>query len=244
MVPVIPTRRKNSSKLRFSNTHRSEASDGEFLWLMSLSDLMMLLFVFFVVLFSFSAKKLNAVEFENIQKAFANPNSLEGTPLDLVQANLLKWVNDKKLLESVSVVRNQEALFLEIKEKLLFEVGSSDLKGQALELIPLLREALGKIPSPYRIGIEGHTDDTPMGPEGLSSTEESSSRNSHSNNWSLSTNRALAVKNALALPEELDHRAVIMGYGPNRPLLPNRDAEGKPLKENQAQNRRVTIRIF
>jgi len=41
-------------------------SEDEFLWLVSLSDLMILLFVFFVVLFTFSYKKMTSSDFQKI----------------------------------------------------------------------------------------------------------------------------------------------------------------------------------
>lgn len=209
---------------------RRESNEGEFLWLISLSDLMMLLFVFFVVMYSFAAKKLSGEDYVRIKKAFSPRAGDNTTPMDEIQASLLKWVMDRKLLESVNVVRKNDALILEIREKLLFESGEASLKPAAVDLLPLLREALGKIPAPYRLGIEGHTDDTPMaGP---------------SNNWHLSVERALNVQQALRLAPDLESRVVIMGFGPNRPLAPNRDDRGNPIVANQAQNRRVTIRIF
>src|SRR5579863_2374275 len=96
---------------------RRETNDGEFLWLISLSDLMMLLFVFFVVLFSFAAKKLSTEDYFRIKKAFSSQLA-QGTPMDAIQASLLKWVTDRKLLDAVNVVRKNDALILEIKEKL------------------------------------------------------------------------------------------------------------------------------
>lgn len=208
---------------------RRESTDGEFLWLISLSDLMMLLFVFFVVLFSFASQKLSNDDFYRIKNAFSS-EAKPGTPMDTIQAELLKWVTDRKLLDAVQVVRKNDALILEIKEKLLFESGQAQLKDQALEILPYLKEALAKIPSPYRLGIEGHTDDQPLA--------------GHSDNWQLSVSRALNVQRALQLAPDLESRVVIMGFGPNRPLVPNRNSSGQAIVGNQAQNRRVTIRIF
>ena len=35
-----------------------------------------------------------------------------------------------------------------------------------------------------------------------------------------------------------------IGYGESRPLLPNKNKEGKPIKFNMAQNRRVVIKVI
>jgi chemotaxis protein MotB len=218
---------------KYSSSRRRqsiETHDGEFLWLISLSDLMMLLFVFFVVLFSFAWKKLGSEDFVKFQKAISISHQSTETPLDEIQANLLKWVTDRKLLETVEISHKDDALILEIKEKLFFNLGEAQLNQAGLDVLPTLREALMKIPRPYRIGIEGHTDDNPTN-QGMS-------------NWQLSVNRALNVHDALRLPEDLESRTEIIGFGPHHPLAPNRDANGAPLLENQAKNRRVTIRIF
>lgn len=207
-----------------------ERNEGEFIWLISLSDLMMLLFVFFVVLFSFASKKLSAEDYYKIKSALGLEKGGKATPVDEIQVKLLAWATDRKLLDSVQLVRKEDSLILEIKERLLFNVGESQLKTDASGLLPLLREALLKIPGPYRIGIEGHSDDTPIAGK--------------SGNWSLSTQRALTVHAALQLPKELEERTVIMGYGPTRPLAPNRNEKNEPIPANQAQNRRVTIRVF
>jgi chemotaxis protein MotB len=191
---------------------------------------MMLLFVFFVFLFSFASKKLSSTDYVRIKSAFGKKADAAANPVDAIQANLLKWVADRKLIESVDLQRKEDALILEIKEKLLFNPGEASLKPEAATLLPYLREALGKIPSPYRIGIEGHTDDVPT--------------SGNSDNWHLSIERALSVKDALGLSSDVESRVVIMGFGSTRPLVPNRDENGAPLPGNQAQNRRVTVRIF
>lgn len=232
------------SQRRKWRRRRSEGNDGDFIWLISMSDLMMLLFVFFVVLFSFTWKRLksdNVFKMSNSLDSLAQEQahglkSEDGiahaaiTPIDTIQANLLRWVTQKKLLDSVDVVRKEDALILEIKEKLFFELGEANLKPEAEALLPVLREALAHVPGPYRIGIEGHTDDTPV--------------HGGQDNCYLSSQRALKVREALHLPAEMESRTVIMAYGATRPLVPNHYGNGRPLPENQAQNRRVTIRVF
>jgi len=209
---------------------KPESNEGEFLWLISLSDLMMLLFVFFVLMFSFASTNMGPGQMVQLQNLLDAKSARAGTPLDLVQQQLLKWVTDRNLLQSVEVKQKEDSLVLEIKEKMLFDSGQWALRPEAESLLPDLREALAKIPAPYRIGIEGHSDDAPT--------------NSKTDNWHLSTLRALAVHQSLHLPAELESRAVILGYGDTRPLVPNRDDQGRPIPENQAQNRRVTLRIF
>lgn len=211
---------------------RKKDSEGEFLWLVSLSDLMILLFVFFVVLFSFTITKLDAKDLNDIQEKVTGQKSAAAQTLDSIQAKLLKWVIDKNLLESIEVKQKEDSLILEIKEQLLFGSGRFEIRPESQELVQLIGVALKKIPSPYRIGVEGHTDDADL------------RSNSVSDNWELSARRAHSVLSSLHLKPELLARAVILGYGAMRPVAPNRDKNGIAIPENQSRNRRVTIRIF
>lgn len=197
--------------------------DGEFLWLVSLSDLMILLFVFFVVLFSFNMGKTGVAQVEG------------GTAkMDEVQKKILKWVTDKKLLDSVSVIQKEDGIILQIKEQMLFRTGDYKVRDEALDIVEGIGRALEMIPPPYRIGIEGHTDDNPL----------RSKQAGLSDNWELSSKRAHSVLRALELKEDMLARTVLMGYGPSRPLAPNRNADGNPIAKNQELNRRVAVRIF
>jgi chemotaxis protein MotB len=215
---------------RNSRNYSTPASSGEFVWLVSLSDLMMLLFVFFVVLFSFSYKKLDMKDMLTASQMIRGEKV--ASPIDEVQAKLLKWVMNKNLLDSVEIVQKQDSLILQIKERLLFGSNEYQLNDDGKSLVSLISKAIEKIPAPYRIGIEGHTDDTPVATSAVY------------DNWQLSSLRAHSVLVAMNLPPELLKRTVIMGYGEMNPRVPNRDPKGNPIAENQATNRRVTIRIF
>lgn len=209
----------------------AHSAEGEFLWLVSLSDLMILLFVFFVVLFSFAFRKMDVVDMKTISSVIGEKSEAVQS-LDETQAKLLKWVIDKKMLEMVEVERKSDALILQIRENALFDAGATTLRPETGELIALIGQALSQIPAPYRVGIEGHTDDVPMRAGG------------EMDNWDLSSRRAVTVLHALRLSEEQLNRTVVMGYADRRPLVPNRDEKGQPIDANRQRNRRVTVRIF
>lgn len=210
--------------------NESQDNEGEFLWLISLSDLMMLLFVFFVVLFSFSYQKLSSKDFQKMN-AVIKGEKIENS-LDKIQRKLLKWVVSKSLLEDVEIVQKEDSLIIQIKEKVLFPSGKYQLKESSFELVQLIGKALTQIPAPYRIGVEGHTDNNIMLVDNFDG------------NWSLSSRRALSVLKALQFQKETLKRVVLMAYGSQRPLVPNLDKKGRALLKNQAKNRRVTIRVF
>lgn len=204
------------------------ARDGEFLWLVSLSDLMILLFVFFIVLFSFSYQKMSSRDFEKISGKFSGE---ERNTLDQIQAQLMDWVQQQNLLPEVKIEQKEDSLIVQIKEGLLFDSASSNLKLDSQAWLQAVGQILDKVPKPYRIGIEGHTDDVPAS-------------GALGDNWQLSSLRAVAVLRALRLGGDLASRAVVLGYGDSKPLAPNKNPDGSTNPENRKKNRRVSLSIF
>ncbi len=211
--------------------HKDKAAEGEFLWLMSLSDLMILLFVFFVVLFSFSYKRMKQKDFAQIN-AILNNKDVPKTAIDDVGASLRSKLKEMQMSDQVTIDIEDDQLTMQIRDTILFGSGQFDMKTEAESLIRVVGNAIEKVPPPYRIGIEGHTDDVPI------------HTNSIADNWELSTRRAHSLLSSLSLSDAALKRIVIMGYAEMMPLLPNRNPAGEAIPENQAKNRRVTIRIF
>ena len=83
------------------------------------------------------------------------------------------------------------------------------------------------------IVIEGHTDDVPMAGSGFLK-----------NNFELSSIRACRVLDFFAENGFVKEKMTAIGYGETRPLLPNRDAQGNSIPDNQTQNRRVVIKLI
>lgn len=215
-------------KKRSSAVH----DDGEFLWLVSLSDLMILLFVFFVVLFSFSFKNMSA---SDLIEAVAVFNGDPDTAIDEIEEKLKVSLVSKGLADLVEVTQYKGTLTMDIKDAVLFESGQYLLKAESRALLGSMAKVFADIPSQYHLDVEGHTDDAPFGAR-LSG--------GISDNWQLSIMRAYEVFQNLSLDEDVKKRSSIVGFGPMKPLVPNRDENGMPIPENRARNRRVTVRIY
>ncbi len=126
--------------------------------------------------------------------------------------------------DRISMLEISSSAFFGSGSATLNESGKSILRDVAVELKSSQYEE-------YHIVVEGHTDDTP-----ITTTHFYS-------NWELSTARATAVVHFFldqGLPAQRLHPA---GYADTRPKVPNRDANGNAIPENQAQNRRVVIRL-
>ena len=126
--------------------------------------------------------------------------------------------------DRISMLEISSSAFFDSGSASLSESGKSILRDVAVELISNEYQA-------YQIVVEGHTDDTPIATAQFSS------------NWELSTARAAAVVHFLldqGLPAQ---RLRAAGYADTHPKVPNRNASGAAIPENQAQNRRVVIRL-
>lgn len=131
----------------------------------------------------------------------------------------------KELSESIKVKLDQEGLkieLLETRENLFFEVGSARLTKEAINLLHVLGEELGKLPNYLR--MEGHTDSRPY------------SSSSSVTNWELSSERANAARRIMEKSGVWEGQITqVTGYA-DRKLLN---------KENpfDVANRRISIMV-
>ncbi len=126
--------------------------------------------------------------------------------------------------------RRLEALTrLELRRVVLFGFGEDDLAPKGLAAANEITDLLAQYPD-YRIRVEGHADDRPIGPS-LKDTVET--------NWELSALRAATMVRYLIDNLFVDPaRIEAVGYGKFRPIADNATEEGR------AKNRRVEVVIF
>jgi flagellar motor protein MotB len=113
-----------------------------------------------------------------------------------------------------------------------FDSGSASLSdgGKAI-LRGILDPLTAALAEGYRIRVEGHTDDTPIDTPQFPS------------NWELSGARASAVVHFFLEQGIPAQRLRAVGYADTEPKVANRDAAGNPIPANQAENRRVVIKL-
>ncbi|MFP5258126.1 MAG: OmpA family protein [Acidobacteriota bacterium] len=130
---------------------------------------------------------------------------------------------------SVEVKPRENGVELNLRGAAFFDLASADVKPGGL---PLLRDIAATLAgTPYKITVEGHTDNLPI---------ESWL---YPSNWELSSARASRVARFLidnGVPR--DHMRV-EGLADTLPVAPNTDASGHNIPENQAKNRRVVILV-
>ena len=230
-----------------------EAPKGAPGWMVTFSDLVTLILVFFILLFSMS--QIDMIKFkaiyESLREQFFDfypsivpldqPGGIEinmpekdkdkekdADGADQSLDNLLSEVQsflDKNGMEDVVLAnRTDRGVVLVLQEKVLFAPGQAEVVGDGYAFLDKVGELLKKLPN--LVKVEGHTDDRPM----------NSFR--YPSNWELSAARASSVINYLIEKHQLDsNRFIAVGYSDTRPIVSNDTAS------NRQKNRRVEIVI-
>lgn len=213
-------------------------------WLLTYADLITLLLVFFVVMYSISKAddrkfaKLNA----SLQKAFnvmvlqgqdttavsGKPGGISGNSVFddfiTVREELLKSPDDLGYKGSVNVTLRKEGIGVSLSGNLLFDSGRAELKPGASMVLNRLAQQLRR--SFNEIRVEGHTDNIPA------------ESDLYPTNWELSSARATAVSRYLIEVGRIEpERISATGFGEYRPVADNKTRESRSL------NRRVDIVI-
>lgn len=202
-------------------------------WLMTYADMITLLLCFFAVILSVSIIKKDKIEqvTQNVKEQFAVSDAAKETTAPQSEnrqaiTTLFKGQRD------VAVENSDRYTAIEMNSASFFASGSAELRpdGQRLlaALLPTLQE---KRFGNYQITVEGHTDDMQI------STAQFPS------NWELSTARSAVVVRFFISNGISAAKLRAVGYAEVLPKVPNRDASGIPLPENQTQNRRVVIKL-
>ena len=204
-------------------------------WLATYADAITLLMAFFVMLLNFS--KIDIPKFEEAAAGIANEIGMgqkeQSSPISIMKFDMQDVVYEMQADEVVEVETDDKGITIELASSAFYKPGSADLRDQAL---PVLKTMADMFKAPkykyYNIEIEGHTDDDPI------------STVRYPSNWELSAGRASGVVRYF-ISQGIDmERMKAVGYAETQPKLPNRDADGNPIKENQLENRRVIMRIY
>ena len=203
-------------------------------WITTYADAITLLMAFFVMLLNFS--KINIPMFEEVAAGIKDEigtGEPTVTPTQNMKIDVQDVVYEMQADEAVNVGTDDQGVVIELASSAFYKPGSADIRPDAF---PVLQKMAQTLDSPryqtYVIEIEGHTDDDPIHTARYPS------------NWELSAGRASGVVR-LFIEYGMDGtRMKATGFAETRPKVPNRDANGAPIRENQSTNRRVLIRGY
>jgi chemotaxis protein MotB len=230
---ALESLRSSAAKKRaFEHDGSDEAHSGnDELWLISYADLMTLLFGFFVILFSMST--LDAEKYDKFKQSAAESFGGEyQLPTESVRRDVENAVKASgSSMGEIQVSQTINGLVFDVKGQGFFASGQAVLNTQGLAFVKSVAASLKSGDAKYLITVEGHTDDAPI------STAQFPS------NWELSSARATAVARVLESEGVAPYLIQAVGYAANRPLKPNRDAQGQPIEANRSANRRTVVTI-
>lgn len=206
-------------------------------WMLSFADLISLMLVFFVLLFSMSSIKVDKWEtlvdaltrrlaptderVTPVPSAAFNVGTVfhrTAEPLDYLHGLLERTIRVDDALSGTLLFRLEDRLVLSLPGDLLFPTGQVELGERAERAVFNLGGVLRNIAN--RVGVVGHSDPVPIiGRDGP-----------YASNWELSIARAAAVANALSQA----------GYAEN--IVALGAAESRfPLLENLPEDRRFDV---
>lgn len=209
-----------------------DSSDEDHIWLITLSDLLSLLLVFFVIFFALSrvpGKKKEASVHQQaspvVSASASSPRANNTNTLDTIQKEMRTTVTALGMDEQVMIQVGEQEVLITMKENVTFRTGEADLLKGSAPILDTVAEMVKRYPS-FQVEIDGHTDDLPINTSRFPS------------NWELSVARAASVLKYLMTHHGLDPaRFIIKGNAEQRPLSPNWTPE------QRAKNRRVEIRL-
>lgn len=223
-------------------------------WLGTYADTMTLLLTFFVLLYSTAAvdtAKVKSIstafsmmsgtggtsllEFdmydgevpliggESIDEVSVSTSEVTGK--EAIYTNVKDFIDKNDLSEVVDVVDNERGISLQLRDNVLFESASSDIKENSKQILNKINELL--LTMNNKILVEGHTDNIPINTSRFPS------------NWELSVDRAVnVVRYFIEVNGQSPRRFSAAGYGEYQAIAPNDNYN------NMAKNRRVEILIL
>jgi len=197
-------------------------------WAVPWSDIMMVVFVMFSVLFIYAVSK------RDIAGAFRIPDKpkVEAPRQEVPQEMTPEQLDDMSRQlrqgtkpEQISVaVDKEQSIKVSASDSLFFDMGKADIKPDAIKFLRNFAEVIKKTKTNVR--IEGHTDSCPIHSPAFPT------------NWELSAIRAVNIARFLIEENGIEpERFTVAGHSLYKPALPN------TTPENKAKNRRVEIYI-
>jgi chemotaxis protein MotB len=213
-------------------------------WLMTYGDLMTLLLVFFVLLYTMTPgveeQVFNSfISYFQQHSGFLPENSSITTDLqnnpnpeqvdEFLIENMERWqamaefIENTKETDGVGVEATKEGFLIILADSVAFLSGSSDLLPEAKKILNNVASSIGN--DHWEIEVQGHTDNVPIAKGGFYQT-----------NWHLGAARSVSVLQYIQEKANLKPELFqATSFGEHRPISTNETPEGR------RANRRVEI---
>jgi len=202
-------------------------------WMVTYADFVTLLMAFFCMLIG--AAKFDPSIWESMKTGLRSEISGEQkvkTPLAEIKHDLDSLLAKERGEKLVHIEMGSEGIVMQFSSSAFYQAGSAEVGPQAQGILDRVVLAMKNIDYyPFKIDLEGHTDNVPIHTERFPS------------NWELSVARATNIVKYMLSKGVKPDRLKAAGYADTKPVLPNQDSLGRDIPVNQAMNRRIVVRI-
>ena len=199
-------------------------------WMVTYSDVMTLLLLFFIV--SIATSNLGPWESRELQAGLMRVFLKQDTAVGFIDLSQQIEESVSQVTDTVIAKQSQE-VEVEFSNLALFRTGSATLRPRAYAILDRIADLI--LSQEYRdfylLQVEGHTDDRPINNREFAS------------NWELSAMRAVSIVKYFEQRGLDKSQLRAVGFADSFPKGETLDENGEVLAAQRFRNRRVTIRI-
>ena len=196
-------------------------------WLLSYADLITNLLIFFAMMLG--AAEVSRSRMQEIAQELSGVE--QPASLASIQKEIDEKIERQGLEDMIGTELTDVGLKLSLNSGLMFDSGSAAIRLEQESVLDSMLGTLVLYGGRYDFAIEGHTDTTPYGGDGIRT------------NWDLSTDRANAVRGRLELVGIESNRIRVEGYADTVPIA-DEELDGLNEQERLARHRRVIVRVY
>lgn len=214
---------------RFQPKKKEENDEA---WMTTFADMVTLLLAFFIMLAAIS--KVDVVLYEQVKAGMAQGIGKREvtTPVQMLKREMEETIKALEVDDVVAIGTDAQGITIEFASSAFYEPGSAEIREEATPILNRIGATINADRyTGFLVEVQGHTDDVPI------------STPTFPSNWELSSARASRVVRFFESIEIESARMKAIGYADTAPKVPNRDAYGDPLPQNQEINRRVVVRL-
>jgi chemotaxis protein MotB len=228
--PKVPPRETNRPQGRAD----AQVISDDIGWLITLSDLTLLLLCFLVLFYVKNQERNARAQGAKPAAQAANasgesekplPASAHASDWSALREEIERFIAGAGISDDVFIAAAPDEILLSFKDTVPFASGKADLRPEALPVLEKVAAVAVSRPAMH-LEINGHTDDRPI------FTAEFPS------NWELSSTRASRVARYLIEKGVHPTRIAVHGFANHRPRVPNGNRTGR------GANRRVELRLM
>lgn len=211
----------------------SKVKKSEELWLMSFSDMSLVLLCFFVLLITRMSEQKQPIESTRdllIETSVIHKNDPEKERVEELAAKVTKIVKEKNLESKTTVTVRDKGIYIEFPDGMFFVPGSARANQKFKKTTNEVLGVIAKASTGFHIKVEGHTDDTPY-----------TKGSRQDGNWELSADRAFSVLRMFHRFGVERKNTSVEAFADTKPRVSLKNKKGPSLARARSQNRRVAI---